>query len=79
VHGIFKKVIIMMIYTRPVKRIPWAQQVRVSKTQTGRWILDRGSNLSELPASTFTCWEHAEWTANALANQEYRQSVTDAE
>lgn len=68
----------MRIYTRAVKRIPWAQPVRVSKTQTGRWILDRGSNLSELPANTFTCWEHAEWTANALANQEYRQSVIDA-
>jgi hypothetical protein len=67
----------MRIYTREVKRIPWAHPVRVSRTQSGRWILDRVSNLSELPANTFTCWEHAEWTANALANQEYRQSVAE--
>ena len=69
----------MIIYTREVKRIPWAQEVRVSRTKTGRWVLDRGNNLSELPSDTFTCWEHAEWTANAWANQEYRQSIFNQE
>ena len=69
----------MKIYTTEVKRNPWAQPIRVSKTQSGRWVLDRVMNLSELPANTFTCWEHAEWTANALANEEYKQSLVEAE
>ena len=67
----------MKVYTSEVKRNPWAQTVRVSRTKNGRWVIDRNNALSELPANTFTCWEHAEWTANALANQEYRQSVTE--
>lgn len=69
----------MKIYTSEIKRNPWAQQVRISKTKIGKWVLDRGANLSELPAETFTCWEHAEWTANALANKEYGQSLAEQE
>ena len=68
----------MKIYTSEVKRSPWAQSVRVSRTRTGRWVLDRGQHLSELPANTFSCWDHAEWTANAWANKEYEQTLTES-
>ena len=67
----------MKIYTSEVKRSPWAQQVRVSKTRIGKWVIDRGTSSSELPPSTFTCWEHAEWTGNAWANQEYEDSLKE--
>lgn len=69
----------MKIYTSEIKRNPWAQQVRVSRTKNGRWVLDRVNQLSELPANTFTCWEHAEWTANAWANQEYQKFLAEQE
>lgn len=69
----------MKVYTSEVKHNPWAMPVRVSRTKNGRWVLDRVNHLSELPANTFTCWEHAEWTANALANKEYEQSLTEQE
>jgi hypothetical protein len=69
----------MRVYKSEVKRNPYAQAVRVSRTKTGKWILDRGTRLSEVPANTFTCWDHAEWTANAWANQEYEQFLTEQE
>ena len=69
----------MKIYTSEIKRNPWAQEVRVSRTKNGRWVIDRNGRLSELPANTFTCWEHAEWTGNAWANQEYLQFLAEQE
>ena len=63
----------MKVYTSEVKRSPWAQTVRVSRTKNGRWVIDRNNALSELPTNTFSCWEHAEWTGNAWANQEYQE------
>ena len=68
----------MKIYTTEIKRSPWAQPVRVSRTQNGRWVIDRVTALSELPANTFSCWEHAEWTGNAWANEELAQRETAA-
>jgi hypothetical protein len=68
----------MKIYTSEVKRNPWAQTVRVSKTKNGRWVIDRNNALSELSANTFTCWEHAEWTGNAWANEEYLESLAES-
>lgn len=68
----------MKVYTSEVKRNPWAQQVRVSRTRNGRWVIDRGNHLSELPANEFSCWEHAEWTGNAWANEEYKQSLAES-
>ena len=67
----------MIVFTSEVKRSPWAQQVIVSKTKNGRWVINRGTNISMLPPSTFTCWEHAEWTGNAWANEEYEQSLIE--
>lgn len=69
----------MRVYRSEVKRSPWAQEVRVSRTKTGRWVIDRGTALSELPADTFTCWEHAEWTGNAWANKELELSLRETE
>ena len=69
----------MKVYKSEVKRNPYAHTVRVSRTKTGKWVLDRVTRLSELPPNTFTCWEHAEWTANAWANQEYEQSLAEQE
>jgi hypothetical protein len=68
----------MKVYTSEIKRSPWAQQVTVSRTMNGRWVINRGSARSELPASTFNCWAHAEWTANAWANEEYKQSLAES-
>ena len=65
----------MKIYTTEVKRNPWAHQVRVSRTQNGRWVLDRVNAITECPANEFSCWEHAEWTANQWANEEYERSL----
>jgi hypothetical protein len=67
----------MKIYTTEVTRNPWAQQVRVSRTKNGRWVIDRVLALSELPANTFTCWEHAEWTGNAWSNEEHLQRIKE--
>lgn len=69
----------MKVYTSEVKRYPWAQTVRVSRTKNGRWVIDRNNALSELPANTFSCWEHAEWTGNAWANEEYLKSLAESE
>jgi hypothetical protein len=69
----------MKVYTSEIKRSPWAQQVRVSRTKCGRWVIDRVTALSELPANTFICWEHAEWTGNAWANQELEQRLAETE
>jgi hypothetical protein len=69
----------MKVYKSEVKRNPWAQTVRVSRTKNGRWVIDRNNALSELPANTFSCWEHAEWTGNAWANEEYLQSLVESE
>jgi hypothetical protein len=60
----------MKVYTSEVKRSPWAKPVTVSRTRNGRWIIDRVIAKTELPANTFSCWEHAEWTGNAWANTE---------
>ena len=68
----------MKVYTSEVKRIPWAAQVNVSRTQNGRWIIDRVQHKTELPANDFTCWEHAEWTGNAWANEEYLESLAES-
>lgn len=69
----------MKIYTSEIKRNPWAQKVTVSRTQNGRWVIDRITSKSELPANTFTCWEHAEWTGNAWANQEIESTLAETE
>jgi len=69
----------MKINTTEIKRNPWAQEVRVSRTRDGRWVIDRVMNLSVLPANTFTCWEHAEWTGNAWTNEEYKKSLVETE
>ena len=69
----------MKVYKSEVKRNPWAQTVRVSRTKNGRWVIDRNNALSELPANIFTCWEHAEWTGNAWANEEYLESLAESE
>ena len=67
----------MKVYTTEVKRNPWAQTVRVSRTKNGRWVIDRNGRLSELPANTFSSWDHAEWTGNAWANKEYLDSLAE--
>jgi hypothetical protein len=69
----------MRIHTSEVERNVWAQRVRVSRMKNGRWVIDRGNCSTELPANTFTCWEHAEWTGNAWANEEYEQSLAETE
>ena len=65
----------MKIYKSEIKRNPWADHVRVSRTKNGRWIIDFGNSSSELPANTFSCWEHAEWTGNEWANKEYLERI----
>jgi hypothetical protein len=67
----------MKVYTEQVKRSPWASHVRVSRTREGRWVLDRVQHLTECPANTFSCWEHAEWTANAWANEELKKRLAE--
>ena len=69
----------MKIYTNEVKRNPWAQEVTVSRMQNGRWIIDRVTSKTILPANSFTCWQHAEWTGNAWANQELEKSLQETE
>lgn len=61
----------MRVYKQEVKRNPWAAEVSVSRTRNGRWVIRYGSNGSEVPASTFSNWDEAEWTANAWANEEH--------
>jgi len=65
----------MKVYTSEVKRSPWANEVTVSRTQDGRWVIDRVDAKTVLPASTFESWQHAEWTGNAWANKEYEDSL----
>lgn len=65
----------MKIYTTEVKRNPWAQPVIVSRTRNGRWIIDRIKHQTHLPADTFECWDHAEWTGNAWANEELQNDI----
>lgn len=69
----------MKTYTSPVRRSPWAQRVTVSRTRDGRWLIDRVTHQSILPASTFSNWDHAEWTGNAWANEELQQELEAAE
>lgn len=69
----------MKVYKQPVKAHPWADQVRVSRTQEGRWFIVRGSNWTELPAYSFENWDHALWTGIAWANEEYHQRVAEHE
>lgn len=69
----------MKVYTTQVSRNPWAQEVTVSRTKNGRWIIDRVTSKTILPANTFTCWDHAEWTGNAWANEEFEKSLTEVE
>ena len=69
----------MIVYKTEVKRNPWACEVTVSRTKTGRWVIDRQMAKTELPANTFTCWEHAEWTGNAWANEEHLQRIAEQE
>jgi len=66
----------MKVNTSEVKRSPWAKEVTVSRTQNGRWIIDRVTNKTILPAKTFACWQHAEWTGNAWANQALEQALS---
>jgi hypothetical protein len=68
----------MKIYTTEVKRSPWAQPVIVSRTQNGRWIIDRTTHQTHLPANTFQSWEHAQWTGNAMANEELAMMLVDS-
>lgn len=65
----------MRVYKEEVKLNPWASRVTVSRTRNGRWIITRGSSGSELPADTFENWDHAEWTGNAWANEEYERKL----
>jgi hypothetical protein len=67
----------MKVYKTEVKRSPWAQEVWVSKTKIGQWIIDRGTRRSILPPSTFNTWDHAEWTGNAWANEEYLETLKE--
>lgn len=67
----------MKVYTSEVKRSPWAKEVTVSRTQNGRWIIDRVTAKTILPADAFTCWQHAEWTGNAWANQELEEALAE--
>jgi hypothetical protein len=69
----------MIVHTTKVKRNPWAQRVMVSRTQTGRWVIDRVTSQTVLPANTFSCWEHAEWTGNAWANEELARVIREPE
>ena len=68
----------MKIYTTEVKRSPWAQNVIVSRTQNGRWVIDRETHKSYLPANTFKSWDEAQWTGNAWANQELEAMLADS-
>lgn len=65
----------MRVYKEEVKRHPWANEVTVSRTKNGRWIITHGSNGTEVPAATFNSWEEAEWTGNAWANEAYQNSL----
>lgn len=67
----------MKVYTSEVKRSPWAKEVTVSRTQHGRWIIDRVTAKTTLPADAFSCWQHAEWTGNAWANQELEEALAE--
>jgi len=69
----------MKIYKEPVKANPWADQVRISRTREGRWVIDRGASWTELPANTFENWDHALWTGITWANEEYAQRIADEE
>ena len=69
----------MKIYKTPVKANAWADQVKVSRTKEGKWLIVRGANWTELPANTFSDWDHALWTGITWANDEYHQRIADAE
>ena len=75
----------MKIYTHPVKANPWADQVKVSKTKAGNWLIVRGANWTELQPNAFSNshqnWNYALWTGIAWANQEYneREALKQAE
>ena len=69
----------MKIHTSPVKAYPFANQVKVSRDQDGKWLIVRGANWTELNADTFTNsprnWTYALWTGIAWANEEYQQEL----
>jgi len=75
----------MKIYRYPVKANPWADQVKVSRTKEGKWLIVRGNNWTELAPETFTNsprnWTYALWTGIAWANQELqeREAIKHAE
>lgn len=61
----------MRVYKQEVKRNPWAEDVTVSRTRSGRWVIKLDTRGMEVPAKTFSNWDEAEWTANAWANDEH--------
>ena len=69
----------MKVYKYPVKAHPFADQVKVAKTKDDRWLIVRGANWTELPASSFENWDQALWTGMAWANQEHDQRVAEKE
>ena len=69
----------MKVYKQPVKPHPWADQVKVSRDQAGRWMIVRGSNWTDLHSCYFDSWDHALWTGIAWANEEYHQRVAELE
>ena len=69
----------MKIHTSPVKANPWANQVKVSRDQDGKWLIVRGANWTELPAYSFDNWDHALWTGIAWSNDEYLKEIEYAE
>lgn len=64
----------MRVYKEPVELNFWASRVTVSRTREGRWCIKRDQHYTELPASAFDSWDHAQWTGNAWANEEYEAS-----
>jgi hypothetical protein len=69
----------MKVYKTPVKAYPFANQVKVSKTQEGSWLIVRGANWTELPACAFNNWDEALWTGISWANDEYLKEIEYAE
>lgn len=65
--------------TTPVKRSPWAHEVTVSRTRSGRWVVDRVAHKTILPADYFDNWDEAEWTGNKWANEELAERLADEE
>jgi len=69
----------MKVFKYPVKAHPFANQVKVAKTQEGKWLIVRGANWTELPASAFSNFNEALWTGIHWANDEYQKELEQRE